>query len=166
MARPSRNANPEEILDSQRTFFITTKTSLGRNLLQTAPMALLFIDVLREYVKAKKFVVEDFVVMPDHVHMLLTLDETMTVEKASGMIKGRFSFRAERELDYKGEIWQPGFSDERIKDRASFLAHREYIYNNPVKRGLVDSPEKYPYCSLCLKRKKAAGAKAHWLLDA
>ncbi len=47
-----------------------------------------------------------------------------------------------------------------VDDRASFLAHREYIYNNPVKRGLVDSPEKFPYCSLHLKTQKAAGAKA------
>jgi putative transposase len=154
MARPTRNADPNEILSSQRTFFVTAKTSLGRNILQSERMALLFIDVLREYMKAKKFVVDDFVVMPDHVHVLFTLDSTMSVERATGLIKGRFSFRAKRELGYSWEIWQPGFSDVGIKDRASFLAHREYIYNNPVKRGLVDSPEKYPYCSLYLKRKK------------
>jgi putative transposase len=40
------------------------------------------IDVLRSYVAAKKFRLHDFVVMPDHVHVLLTVGADMTIEKA------------------------------------------------------------------------------------
>jgi hypothetical protein len=39
-------------------------------------------------------------------------------------------------------------------------AKADYIYRNPVEAGLVDSPEKFLYCLLDLKRQKAAGAKA------
>lgn len=85
----------------------------------------------------------------------------MTVEKDLQLIKGNFSFRAKREFGVIHEIWQGGFSDERVRDRASFLAHREYIGNNPVKRGLASSPEEYPYGSFYFRaQKKAAGAKA------
>jgi putative transposase len=160
MAIPVRNADPSEILSSSRTFFATTRTIQGRQLLQSELFALLLIDVLRSYVAANKFTIHDFVVMPDHVHVLPTLDSSMSIEKAMQLIKGGFSYRLKKELGYAGEIWQRGYSEVRVDERASFLAHRNYIYQNPVEAGLVDSPEKYPYCSLYLKRQKAAGAKA------
>jgi putative transposase len=155
MARPSRNTSPDDIQNNTRTFFITSKTSLGRQLLQTEPMANLFIDVLRTYVAAKRFKINDFVVMPDHFHLLMTLDGKTTVERAVQLIKGNFSYRAKKDLGYQGEIWQRGFSDERIWDRESFLWHRSYIDENPVKAGLARSPEKYPYCSAFFRNKKS-----------
>lgn len=66
MAIPSRNTNPKDIKESSRTFFVTSRTSLGRALLQTDRIASLFIDVLRSYTSAGRFKVHDFVVMPNH----------------------------------------------------------------------------------------------------
>jgi putative transposase len=66
MARPVRNAPQENALSSWRTFFATTKTHAGRRLLQSERNATLLIDVLRSYMVAGKFRVQDFVVMPDH----------------------------------------------------------------------------------------------------
>ncbi len=51
----------------------------------------------------------------------------------------------------------------RILDDQSFQQHREYIENNPVKAGLANSPEEYPFGTAYLKMKKYAGAKAHEL---
>ena len=53
------------------------------------------------------------------------------------LIKGNFSFRAQKELRFQGEIWQRGFSDVLILDEIGFKEHEEYIKNNPVKAGLV-----------------------------
>ena len=53
-------------------------------------MAGLLIDVLRSYVREKKFSVHDFVVMPNHVHILLTVPGEVTIEKAMQLIKGIF----------------------------------------------------------------------------
>jgi len=102
-------------------------------------MAQLFIDVLRSYTLAGQFKVHDFVVMRNHVHLLLTVDGTMTIEKAMQLIKGNFSYRAKKELGFMGEVWQRGFSDVRITHEASFSAHQEYIYNNPVTAGLANT---------------------------
>ena len=123
-------------------------------------MANLLIDVLRSYVLARKFQVHDFVVMRNHVHLLLTIANDMTIEKAMQLIKGNFSFRAKKDLGFTKEIWQRGFSDVRITDEKSFVAHQQYIYNNPVKAGLAHFPEEYPYCSAYLKKLKRTGAKA------
>jgi putative transposase len=103
-------------------------------------MANLFVEVLRSCMRARRFTVHDFVVMPDHVHILLTVPGDLSVEKAMQFVKGGFSFRAGKELNFRGEIWQRGFSDVRITDDTSLQHHREYIHHNPVKAGLVDSP--------------------------
>src|ERR1035437_6404265 len=127
MARPSRNASPDAILSPARTFFATTKTSQGCPLLQSERNATLMIDVLRSYVLAGKFRLHDFVVMPDHVHLLMTVGGGMTVERAMQFIKGGFSYRLKKEFGYLGEVWQRGFSETRLENRPSFLEHREYI---------------------------------------
>ena len=160
MARPTRHARPDRIVSPARTFFATTKTSQGRPLLQSERNATLLIDVLRSYVAAGKFRLHDFVIMPDHVHLLMTVDRGMTIEKAMQFVKGGFSHRLKKELGDLGEVWQRGFSETRVENRESYLQHREYIAGNPVKAGLVDSAEKFPYCFEYLARRKAAGAKA------
>jgi putative transposase len=163
MAHPARNACPETILSSARVFFATTKTSMARRLLQSERNAMLLIDVLRSNVAAGKFQLHDFVIMPDHLHLLMTLPGDMTIEKAMQLIKGGFSYRLKSEFGYQGEVWQRGFSEVRIRDGQSFLQHREYIVQNPVKAGLVDIAEQYPYGYTYLAKKKAQGLKAQIL---
>jgi putative transposase len=161
MAKPGRNARPNQILGSSRTFFVTTKTNMGRALLQSEPNAMLFIDVLRSYVKAQKFQVHDFVIMPDHVHLLITVEGDMSIEKAVQFIKGGFSFRLRHETGYAGEVWQRGFSEVRVNDSQSYQDHRRYIAQNPVSAGLVDSPEEFAFCFTALTKAKGAGTEIH-----
>jgi putative transposase len=141
-------------------FFVTTGTAGGRSLFQTERMAGVFIDVLRNHVRSKKMTVHDFVVMPDHIHILMTLPGALTVEKAMQLIKGGFSFRASKELGFRGEIWQRGFSDVVVADVQSEERHRIYIHQNPVKAGLASSADEYRFGSEFLKKQKRAGAKA------
>jgi putative transposase len=132
---------------------------MGRRLLQSERNATLFIDVLRTYVATKKFRVHDFVVMPDHVHLLLTVDGDTTIERAMQFVKGGFSYRLKKETGYSGEVWQRGFSEVRTEDRESFEKHTEYIRQNPVKAGLVVSADEYPYSFLYLTKQKQQGLK-------
>jgi len=97
--------------------------------------------------------------MPNHVHILMTLPGEVTLEKAMQLIKGRFSFRAKKELGFSGEIWQRGYSDVQILDDRSLQQHRDYIDNNPVKAGLANSPGEYPFGTAYLKKQKSAEAK-------
>jgi len=153
MAKPSRNSSAADVIAGTRTFFVTSK-AYGAGLLQSQRMAELLIDVLRSYDGSGKFKVHDFVVMADHMHVLLTVDESITIEKAVQFIKGGFSFRVKKELGYLGEVWQRGFSEVRVMDRQSFLQHRAYIDENPVKARLVDAAEKFPFGSAYFKKQK------------
>ena len=104
--------------------------------------------------------------MRNHVHLLITVGADTSIEKAVQMIKGGFSYRAKKELGYLGDVWQRGFSDVRVKDAASLVAHRSYIYENPVKAGFVSRAEEYPYGSLYFRRLKAQGLKPTTSIDA
>lgn len=143
------------MVEATRTFFATTRTAAGRPLLQTDKSANLLIDVLRHYVAMRKFELHGFVVMPNHLHLLITVRGEMTIEKAMQLIKGGFSYRIKRELGSVGEVWQHGFSEERVRDAQAMAAFREYIRQNPLKRALVQAPEEYPYCYSYLAARKA-----------
>jgi putative transposase len=165
MATPSRNDGSAKTPTYTRTFFVTTKTSMGRRLLQSDRFAGLFIDVLRSCIAAHRFRVHDFVVMPDHVHLLISVSGDISIEKAMQFIKGAFSYRVKKELGYAGEVWQRGFSEVRVDGRQSFERHREYIAQNPVRAGLARPGESYPWCFETLRAKKDAGAKAGPSID-
>jgi len=85
--------------------------------------------------------------MPEHFHLLLTPAAEAPLEKAVQYIKGGFSFRARRELDFQSAIWQESFTNHRVKDAEDYERHRDYIRQNPVKRFLVERAELFPYSS-------------------
>ena len=101
-----------------------------------------------------KMKIHDFVIMPDHIHVLMTVPANVSIEKTMQLIKGCFSFRAKKELGFRGEVWQRGYSDVQILNEESFLRHREYIHYNPIKAGLVHHPEEYPFGTAFLKLRK------------
>lgn len=100
MAKPPR-LHTASTHSNPRTFFITTRTAAGRALFRTLRMANLLIEVLRTYMRAGKFQVIDFVIMPDHVHLILRVPADSSVEKCVQLIKGGFSFRLAGSLDFK-----------------------------------------------------------------
>jgi putative transposase len=126
-------------------YFITASTFQKRNILQSDRMAGLFLDVLLHYRAQEKYLLHEFVVMPDHFHLMSTPRESL--ERAMQLIKGGFSFRAKKELGFMHEIWQPSFYDRRVRDAEEYFAFREYIQQNPVKRGLAVKAGGYRYSS-------------------
>jgi putative transposase len=107
----------------------------------------MFVQLLYEYRQQGRFRLHEFVVMPDHFHVLITVGSNLTVERAVQFIKGGFAFRAGKEFGFRAPVWQKGFSEVRIWDDSAFQRTREYIRKNPVARCLVLTPEEFPYSS-------------------
>lgn len=126
-------------------YFITASTFQKRNILQSDRMAGLCIDVLLHYRQQHKYLLHEFVVMPDHFHLLISPQESL--ERTMQLIKGGFSFRAKRELGFLYEIWQPSFYDWRVRDAEEYFGFREYIRRNAPKRGLAGRAEDYRHSS-------------------
>jgi putative transposase len=128
-------------------------------------MQSLFVDVLRHYRREKKYLLHAFVMMPNHVHLLITPAPDLALEKCIQLIKGGFSFRVREELKFRFPVWTPEFNKHRITSARDYQKHVEYIHMNPVKARLVAKPEEYECSSAWPGRRMdpspfAAGAKA------
>jgi REP element-mobilizing transposase RayT len=135
----------EHATNNGQTCFITSETAERRMLFSNERWARLFLEVLYHY-RERAFLLHDFVVMPKHFHATIT--PASSLEKAVQFIKEGLSFKAKKELEYKWEIWQRGFSDHRICDFGDYEPHKRYIHQNPVKRRLVFEAAAYPYSSV------------------
>ncbi len=130
-------------MDSARTFFITTITAQRHPIFRRGATSNLLIETLAHYRDQQKYLLHEFVIMPDHIHTLITPSPEISLERAMQFIKGGFSFR----LKMHGTVWQPSFSNHRIRDLEDYENHREYIRMNPVRARLAERPEMYPYSS-------------------
>jgi putative transposase len=140
---------------SQSTYFVSTSCWEKKNLLQSDRACQLLLDVLSHYRSLANYLLHEFVIMPDHFHLLLTPIPPTTLEKAVQLIKGGFSYRAKKELQISGEIWQTSFHDRRVRNTSEYDEFKGYIWNNPVVAGLVQAPEQFRFSS----------ASSHFALD-
>ena len=123
-------------------YFVSTQTAGRKPFFRHERWARLLISTLEHYSK-EHFILHAYVVMPDHLHLLISPAESL--EKAVQLIKGGFSFRAKRELDWKFDIWQPGFADHRIRDEEDWNGHLSYIRQNPVDAKLAERSAVYEF---------------------
>jgi putative transposase len=88
------------------------------------------------------FEIYAYVVMPDHVHLLLSEPEIEPLSKAIQALKVSVS----KQLPER-PFWQPRYYDFNVFTLPTFLEKRKYIHRNPVRAALVDNPEDWPHSS-------------------
>lgn len=127
------------------TYFATVKACGGRQLFK-GTIAELLVDQLMACRQKGVFLLHEFCVLPDHLHVLFTPTEGTTLEKAGQMIKGGASYRVRRERPPL-TLWQAGYHDWRCRSENDYQSYAAYIRENPVKAGLADKPETWPFSS-------------------
>jgi len=130
---------PQEI----RTYFVTAVTAQRRSLFQVTATAELLERTILDYRSQGRFLLHAFVIMPDHLHALITPAPDVSLEKAMQFIKGGLSFRLKSKLD----VWMRSFNESQIMTEEKFMDCVRYIEGNPVRRGLVLTPEAYAFSS-------------------
>jgi putative transposase len=136
--RPRR----ETIRSNEYAYFVSTQTEGRKPFFRHERWARLMLSTINNY-DGTGYKLHAYVVMPDHLHLLLTPFDT--VEKEVQLIKGGFSFRAKRELEWNGEIWQPGFTDHRIRDEEDWKHHLDYLHQNPLSAHQVEDAILYEF---------------------
>jgi len=132
-------------MDSQRTFFITTVTWQRFPIFRNDARARLLVDVMLDYRQRGKYLLHEFVIMPDHMHALITPAPAIPLERAVQFIKGGFSYRLRKEE--KMQVWQQSFTNHRIRDAEDYERHWNYLRLNPVRARLVVEAAEYRYSS-------------------
>ena len=129
------------------SYFVTTKCWQGRAVFQVPENAEILIKALLHYRERCAYLLHEFVVMPDHLHLMLTPSATISLEKVMQFIKGGSSHQIHKARNQKMEIWQVGFHDWTIRDTNDWQTKVEYIRDNPVRAKLVQRPEDWPSSS-------------------
>jgi putative transposase len=129
------------------SYFVTTKCSQNRSLFDVTEIASVLLDTLFRYRDAGHYLLHEFVIMPDHLHLMITPNSTTSLEKAIQLIKGGSSYQIHKTRGQKMQIWQEGFYDWTIRDTSDWLTKTQYIHNNPVRAGLTQTPDDWPYSS-------------------
>src|SRR2546427_5896978 len=129
-------------MNLDRTFFITSVTWHRTPLFRSQPEAELMMDVLVHYREQMRYVLHEFVIMPDHLHLLLTPGADISLERAMQLIKGGFSYRLGKAKT--GLIWQESFTNHPVRREHDYEPHAGYIRMNPGRARLVGRPGMYP----------------------
>ena len=149
-------------------YFVSTKAWANRNIFQAVEIAEIVIETLFRHRTAGAYLLHEFVLMPNHLHLLLTPGRTATLEKSIQLIKGGSSYEIHKRRGHRMEIWQPGFREWTVRDLRDFRVKAQYIRNNPVMAKFADTPEQWPYSSASSSfeldpppARFSSGAKAH-----
>ena len=108
----------------------------------------LFVLCLEEMRRRFELCVYAYVVMPEHVHLLLSEPEAGLLAGAVHFLKLSFTKRSRHlPMGESGSFWQKRYYDRNVRDHHEFMEKLGYIHRNPVKRGLVASPEQWKWSS-------------------
>ncbi len=100
-----------------------------------------------KYRDAEEFELHEYVVMPAHIHLLLSIADEQHVSRPVQLIKGGFSHSLREAGIFLRAVGQPRYYDRRVRDPEEYGKTTKYILENPARRGLVESASDYPYSS-------------------
>jgi putative transposase len=130
--------------ESKEPHFITFSCDHRQPLLTSPEAKNIFVAALERVRRAYVLRVFGYVVMPEHVHLLLSEPQRDTLAGAIKSLKQGVS----RRLIGNGEhFWQRRYYDLNIRDHHQLVEKLRYIHRNPVKRGLCDAPEDWEWSS-------------------
>lgn len=130
------------------TYFVTTKAWRSISVFQVREVADIIIAKLMEYRNRGSYLLHEFVLMPNHLHLILTPANSTSLEKAIQLIKGGSSHEIHRVREGRPQVWQSGFHESRVRDWSDYKKKADYIHFNPVAARLVNRPEDWSFNSV------------------
>jgi putative transposase len=122
--------------------FVTTATCDRRPIFEISRVAELFVETLLHYRTLGHYKLHAYVVMPDHVHLVLT-PQSITLDQAVGLIKNGFAYR----LDQTLPVWEDRFTGYSIANNHDLEVVRAHLHQLPVRANLASAAELYPHSS-------------------
>ena len=133
---------------SPRLYFLTICAREGESPFANSDLCEGVERFIRECKERYNFRVYAWCLMPDHLHLLVQPPGDGTT--ISRFVQGLKSVttRLYWKLGGAGKLWQRGFYDHILREDEDLTTVGEYILNNPIRKGLVESVEKYPYSGI------------------
>jgi REP element-mobilizing transposase RayT len=146
---PANRAFPNSNLTSGEAFVamdrVLDQARRGPTFLRRPDVAQIVLDSTHYGAEIGDYEMHAWVIMPNHVHLLLT--PQVNVARVIGSLKGATARRANELLKRSGPFWQDESYDHLVRSGDEFRRIQRYIENNPVTAGLVATPEEYVWSS-------------------
>jgi putative transposase len=136
---------PKGLVRYQQTgelHFITISCYRHTHILGTPAARNTLQQILEETRQKYTFDVLGYVFLSNHIHLLVTEPETTNLSTAIQVLKQRFSRTRDEEF-----VWEPRYHDFNVFTEAKRVEKLRYMHRNPVKAGLVEHPEQWPWSS-------------------
>ena len=132
------------------TYFFTLVTKNRKHLFQNPDLCDIFITGVGKVKSLHPFDLIAYCLLPDHVHLLLSLPEgIMDYSNVIKEIKRYVTIKIRKHLDQQDlVIWQDRFWEHTIRDEHDMQTHYDYIHFNPVKHGYVESIDQWKWSSI------------------
>ena len=142
----ARNLRKGRYSQAGLDYFLTASVA-GRRCIFTAPArAMIVLDTIRWLHDAQRLFVDAAVVMPDHLHLAGQLGESPLCD----VMHTLKSYSAQRLINagVASPVWQKGYFDHALRDDEDYRIRVRYLIENPLRAGLVERIEDYPYLIL------------------
>lgn len=101
------------------------------------------IKILHEELRKENIINWAYVIMPDHMHFIIEgKDENSNLLKAVKLFKQRSGYYIKNNLHTE---WQRSFYDHIHRKEDTLKEHIRYIFENPIRKGIVEDFRKYPF---------------------
>ncbi|HTS10797.1 MAG TPA: transposase [Candidatus Limnocylindrales bacterium] len=151
--------HPERLYGQQHLHFITCSCCGRLPLLRSIRRRDLFLKILNEVRARYQFLLVGYVVMPEHIHLLMSEPKIGDPSTVMQVLKQRVS-RTVRQggPDEPRSFWQARFYDFNVCTRKKRIEKLHYMHMNPVKRGLVADPKLWIWSSYGFYQYREANA--------
>ncbi len=140
-------SSPKHLEAETRFYFITTNIINRKPLFSDGKLGETIIESLYFLRNRGRLGLHGFAVMPDHLHCIISLPERENLPKIMHSLKSFTAKEINKKLGCSGKIWQDGYYSHGIRNEQDALTKLGYIFENPVRKGIVEYPEEYYLCS-------------------
>lgn len=137
--RRSRHSTPAQI------YLVTAVTRCRAPLFSEFSSARQVIRAMQTLEREARLESLAFVVMPDHLHWLLSLKPHHELNEMLRLLKGKTARSLNRQRVARGEIWQAGYYYHALRKEEDIRDTARYLIANPLRAGLVKSVRDYPH---------------------
>jgi len=128
-------------------YFVTSQGGQNQNLFYDKADYDCYIELLGKYKKEHKFNLFAFVLLPQHLHLLIEPKGEATISTIMHDLNSTYTKLFNSRYKKKGHLFQGRYKAKVIEKEGYMLSLTRYFHCLPQKARLVDNPQDYPYCS-------------------
>ena len=121
-----------------------------------------YLEWLRDAAREYELLIHAYVLMPNHVHILATPKNELSVSRTMQSVGRRYAQLFNQNHQRTGTIWEGRFKSCVLEPEAFLLLTQKFIESNPVRAGLAQKPEEWPWSTY---RHHIGAETVSWLAD-